>query len=50
MALNCFLPQKSVWKMTRVRSRKERHGSSKSTDENDHSQTRQSEEIATPPA
>jgi hypothetical protein len=49
-ALNCFLPQKSVWRMTRGRSRKERHGSSKSTDENDHSQTRQGEEIATPPA
>jgi hypothetical protein len=36
--------------MTRGRSRKKKHGSRKSTDENDHSQTRQGEEIATPPA
>jgi hypothetical protein len=50
MALNCFLPQKSVSRMTRGRSRKKKRGSSKSTDENDHSQTGQGEEIATPPA
>jgi hypothetical protein len=36
--------------MTRGKSRKKKRGSSKSTDENDHSQTRQGEEIATPPA
>jgi hypothetical protein len=41
--------------MTRGRSRKKKRGSSKSTDENDHSQndhsqTKQGEEIATPPA
>jgi hypothetical protein len=36
--------------MIRGRSRKKKHGSSKSTDENDHSQTGQGEEIATPPA
>jgi hypothetical protein len=36
--------------MTRGRSRKKKHGSSKSTDKNDHSQTRQGEKIATPPA
>ena len=35
--------------MTRGRSRKKKRGSSKSTDENDHSQNRQGEEIATPP-
>jgi hypothetical protein len=34
--------------MIRGRSRKKKHGSSKSTDENDHSQTGQGEEIATP--
>ncbi len=50
MALNCFLPQKSVSRITRGRSRKKNCGSSKSTDENDHSQTGQGEEIATPPA
>ncbi len=36
--------------MARGRTRKKKHGSSKSTDENDHSQTGQGEEIATPPA
>jgi hypothetical protein len=36
--------------MTRGRGRKQKCGSSKSTDENDNSQTRQGEEIATPPA
>ncbi len=50
MALNCFPPQKSVSRMTKGRSRKRTPGSSKSTDENDHSQTGQGEEIATPPA
>ncbi len=50
VALNCFLPQKSVSRMTRGRSRKKKCGSSKSTDENDHSPTGQGEEIVTPPA
>jgi hypothetical protein len=36
--------------MTRGRSRKRHCSSKKSTDENDHSQTGQGEEIATPPA
>jgi hypothetical protein len=36
--------------MTRGRSRKKKRGSSKSTDENDHSQTGEGEEFATPPA
>jgi hypothetical protein len=36
--------------MTRGRSRKKKRGSSKSTNENDHSQTRQDDKIATPPA
>jgi hypothetical protein len=36
--------------MTRGRSRKKQRSSSKSSDENDHSQTREGEEIATPPA
>jgi hypothetical protein len=36
--------------MTRGRSRKRYRTSRKSTDENDHSQTGQGEEIATPPA
>jgi hypothetical protein len=36
--------------MTRGRSRKKKRGSSKSADENDHSQTRQGEEIANSPA
>jgi hypothetical protein len=36
--------------MTRGRSRKKKHGSSKITDENDHSQAGQSKEIATSPA
>ena len=36
--------------MTRGRSKRKKHGSSNSTDENDHSQTGQGEEIATPPA
>ncbi len=36
--------------MTRGRSRKRYQSSRKSTDENDHSQTGQGEEIATPPA
>ncbi len=49
-ALNCFLAQKSVSRMTRGRSQKRHWSSRKSTDENDHSQTGQGEEIATPPA
>jgi hypothetical protein len=36
--------------MTRGRSRKRHQSSRKSTDENDHSQTGQGEEIASPPA
>ncbi len=36
--------------MTRGRSRKRHQSSRKSTEENDHSQTGQGEEIATPPA
>jgi hypothetical protein len=36
--------------MTRGRSRKRHQSSRKSTDENDHSQTGQGGEIATPPA
>ncbi len=36
--------------MTRGRSRKRHQSLRKSTDENDHSQTGQGEEIATPPA
>jgi hypothetical protein len=36
--------------MTRGRSQKRNRSSRKSTDENDHSQTGQGEEIATPPA
>jgi hypothetical protein len=36
--------------MTRGRSRNRHRSSRKSTDENDHSQTGQGEEIATPPA
>ncbi len=36
--------------MTSGRSRKRHQRSRNSTDENDHSQTRQGEEIATPPA
>jgi hypothetical protein len=36
--------------MARGRSRKKHRSSGKSTDENDHSQTGQGEEIATPPA
>jgi hypothetical protein len=36
--------------MTRGRSRKKKHGPSKSTDKNDHSQSGQGEEIATPSA
>ncbi len=50
MALNCFLTQKSVFRMTRGRSRKRSQTSRKSTDENVHSQTGQGEEIAIPPA
>ncbi len=50
MALNCFLPQKIVSKMTRGRSRKKKRSSRKSSDENDHSQTVQIKEIETPPA
>ncbi len=42
--------QKSVSRMIRGRSRKRHQCSRKSTDENDHSQTGQGEEIATPPA
>ncbi len=48
-ALNCLLTQKSVSRMTRGRRRKRYRTSRKSTDENAHSQTGQSEEIATPP-
>jgi hypothetical protein len=40
----------SVSRIIRGRSRKKKCRSRKSTDENDHSQTRQSEEIAAPPA
>ncbi len=48
MALNCFLTQKSVSRMGRGRKR---YGTPrKSNDENDHSQSGQGEEIATPPA
>jgi hypothetical protein len=47
VALNCFLTQKSVSRMGR--GRKRHQTSKKSTDENDHSQTGQCEEIATPP-
>jgi hypothetical protein len=36
--------------MTRGRNRKKKHSSRKNTDENDHSQIGQGEEIATPPA
>jgi hypothetical protein len=50
VALNCFLTQKSVSRVTRGRRRKRYRSSRKSTDENDHSQTGQGEEIATPPA
>jgi hypothetical protein len=50
VALNCFLTQKSVSRMTRGRSRKRHQSSRKNTDENDHSQTGQGEDIATPPA
>ncbi len=49
-ALNCFFTQKKVSSMTRGRRRKRHWSSRKSTDENDHSQTGQGEEIATPPA
>ncbi len=49
-ALNCFLPQKCVSRMTKGRSRKRYQSSRKSTNESDHSQTRQGEEIATPPS
>ncbi len=47
-ALNCFLTQKSASRMGR--GRKRYRTSRKSTDENDHSQTGQGEEIATTPA
>jgi hypothetical protein len=50
VALNCFLTQKSVSRMTRGRSRKRYRTPRKSTDENDHSQSGQGKEIATPPA
>ncbi len=50
MALNWFLTQKCVSRMTRGRSRKRYRTSRKSTDEKVHSQTQQGEEIATPPA
>jgi hypothetical protein len=50
VALNCFLLQKSVSRTTRGRSRKKKCSLSKSTDENEHSQTGQGEEIASPPA
>ncbi len=49
-ALNCFLTQKSVSRMTRGRSWKRYQTSRKSTDENDHYQTQQGEEIAISPA
>ncbi len=49
-ALNYFLTQKSVFRMTRGRSRKRHQSSRKSTDEFVHSQTGQGEEIATSPA
>jgi hypothetical protein len=48
VALNCFLTQKSVSRMGRDRKRYQTP--MKSTDENDHSQSGQGEEIATPPA
>ncbi len=48
-ALNCFIPQKSVSRMTRGRSKKRHWSSKKSTDENGHSQTGQGKEITTPP-
>ncbi len=44
-ALNCFLTQKNVSRMTRGRSRKRHQSSSKRTDENDHSHTGQGEEM-----
>ncbi len=47
-ALNCFLTQKSASRMTRGRKRYQTPR--KSTGENDHSQSGQGEEIATPPA
>ncbi len=47
-ALNCFLTQKSVSRMGR--GRKRYRTPRKSTDENDHSQSGQGEEIATTPA
>ncbi len=50
VALNYFLTQKNFSRMTRGRSQKRHWSSRKSTDENDHSQTGQGEEIATPPS
>ncbi len=50
VALNCFLTLKGVSRMTRGRSRKRHRSSRKSRDENDHYQTGQGGEIATPPA
>jgi hypothetical protein len=50
VALNCFLTQKSVSRIIRGRGRKKHRTPRKSTDENDHSQSGQGEEIATPPA
>jgi hypothetical protein len=50
MALNYFLTQKSVSRITRGRSQKRHQSSKKIADGNDHSQTGQGEEIATPPA
>ncbi len=50
MALNCFLTQKNVSRMTRGRSRKRYRTPRKSADENDHSQSGLGEEIATPSA
>ncbi len=49
-ALNSFLPQKSVSRMTRGRSRKRHQSLRKSTDKNDHFQTGQGDKIGTPPA
>jgi hypothetical protein len=44
------LQKNSVSRVTRDRSRKRHQSSRKITDKNDHSQTGQGEEIATPPA
>jgi hypothetical protein len=49
VAFNFFLTQQNVSRMTRGRSRKRHQSSRKSTDEKEHSQTGQGEEIAIPP-